>query len=355
MNFLLLCGTLLVSLVAFGSCQSTQIKAITIVHRHGDRFPRDSYPNDPYKQLFKQEDLGQLLPSGCLRMYYNGLMVRNTFPQLAERNHTEVTSSVKQRCIESAHCFLAGIDGPTSSPLSYSIKTAESVEKDSLLNHADVDCPERSYQIVTGPFYKGLFDDYKAIFDRFSEITGEKYTVNDTYMFFDLRVSSLIAQHLMGLKMPDWVTPAFLAEAEAALDFAFGLQSRLPIQDALNGVFFREMLHKWQNASSYQSPLFVYSTHDTTLGPLMTSVNAWTGKRPLYGEALLFLYTQDEQVQVHYLHQNRTLSRHFPRGCSQSDCSLETFTKYVMDTMPEDWQTECNLHPFSQAITVKRN
>lgn len=353
MNFLLSCCTLFVSLVIFGSCDSAQIKAVTIVHRHGDRFPRDSYPNDPNAQLFRQEDFGQLLPSGCLRMYRNGRMIRNTFPQLTERNHTEVTSSVKQRCIESALCLLAGIDGPTSTATSYSIRTASSAETDSLLNHADVDCPERSYQIITGPFYKALFDDYKDIFDRFSAATGEKYTVNDTYMFFDLRVSALIAQNLMGLTMPDWADADFLTQAEAALDFAFGLQSRLTIQDPLNGVFFREMLQKWQNASSYTFPLFVYSTHDTTLAPLMTAVNAWTGKRPLYGEALIFLYTTDEQVQVHYLHQDQTLSRHFPRGCSEQDCSLETFTQYVMNTMPEDWQTECNRHPFTEPITVK--
>lgn len=359
MNFTESCVTLVISLFAFGYCQSqsqSQIKAITIVHRHGDRYPRDSYPNDPFKGLFKEQDLGQLLPSGCLRMYNNGRFLGQTFPQLSERKHTQVTSSVKRRCIESAHCLLAGIDGPQVSPVSYNIATAESVEKDPLLNHADVDCPERAYEIITGPFYRGLFDDYRSLFDQFSRVTGEQYTVNDTYMFFDLRISSLLAQSLMGLKMPEWASPSFLREAEAALDFSFGLQSRLSIEDALNGVFFRDMLEKWNNASSRSlTSLFVYSTHDTTLGSLMTAVNAWTGKRPLYGEALVFLYTDDEQIQVHYLHQNHTLARHYPRGCSQSDCSLETFTSYVMDTMPEDWRTECNRHSVDGPITIKRD
>ena len=74
-----------VLLVEAASSQSN-IRAIAIVTRHGDRTPRGTYPGDPFPNLFDESEYGKLTPTGCTRMYLNGKFLRGNFPQLKSRS-----------------------------------------------------------------------------------------------------------------------------------------------------------------------------------------------------------------------------------------------------------------------------
>lgn len=319
---------------------SSNVRAVAFVTRHGDRFPRGTYPNDPFKDRITPEDQGMLTPKGCVRMYNQGKLLGDKF-DLKIRNKTELKSSIKPRCIRSLECLMAGIDGPQKHVISYQIESKK-VEDDLLLNHADSTCPQRQHEIETYPRYNLLYNNFSTLFEKVSNVTGETYEPKDIYFFFDLRIGNIIAEKLMGWKMPEWADDEFFQLAEVALDTSFHEQALLPIQHALNGVFFREMIDKFKSSSKDEVSLFGYSTHDTTLGPLMAAVNAWTDKRPLYGESLIFIFTQDEQLKVYFLKQDQSLNEHVPPGCEKNHCPLDDFAKHV-ETMPKDVNKACQV------------
>lgn len=184
--------------------------------------------------------------------------------------------------------------------------------------------------------------NYSDLFDYVTvNITKENYTSHDVYRFFDKVVGHIIAQKLLDLELPQkWATPEFMQDIEDALDYSFLLQARLPIQEALNAVFFRELADKFKSSAEDQVSFFGYATHDTTLGPLMEAVGAWNKTRPLYGEALIFTLTADDQLSVQFLDINRRLTQHTMPGCNEDSCTFAQFEDSV-NKMPQDWQEAC--------------
>ena len=96
--------------------ETSTLKLIEILHRHGERTPLEFIDGDPFgHQKYWPMGLGQLTLKGKHRMYKMGEFFRKNYSEFFnEINHTQVysRSSIQHRCIESGSVFLAGAFPP---------------------------------------------------------------------------------------------------------------------------------------------------------------------------------------------------------------------------------------------------
>ena len=98
--------------------ETSTLKLLQILHRHGDRTPAIFVKGDPYGQdLDKYWPIGrgQLTLKGKHRMYKLGEFFRKSYSDFLNKTNPKqvyVRSSIEHRCIESAGAFLAGAFPP---------------------------------------------------------------------------------------------------------------------------------------------------------------------------------------------------------------------------------------------------
>ncbi|KAI9030950.1 histidine phosphatase superfamily [Phycomyces nitens] len=103
--------------------------------------------------------------------------------------------------------------------------------------------------------------------------------------------------------------------------------------------------------------LAIYSGHDTTVGPLLIILGGFDERWPPFGSSVIFELFEKESVGWF-----NTKTEHFVRirynskllelpGCAgpkdhldedKTICTLEAFQKIVKDSVPDDWEYECN-------------
>lgn len=90
------------------------------IHRHGDRSPSRSYPNDPHINYKWPGGHGALLPEGSLQMFTLGKTLRNRYAKLLPSDGVYtperilVMSSAVDRAQMSSQSLLAGFMPPPS-------------------------------------------------------------------------------------------------------------------------------------------------------------------------------------------------------------------------------------------------
>ncbi|KAI9322615.1 histidine phosphatase superfamily [Dichotomocladium elegans] len=121
----------------------------------------------------------------------------------------------------------------------------------------------------------------------------------------------------------------------------------------------RDRMQARVDGSDKSSKLFVYSGHDTTVGPVLINLGAYDMKWPGFSSAIIFeLFKQkqggsnwfgkkeNEYVRVRYNDKVLELpgcakdGDHHSNG-DKSLCTLEAFKRIVKDQVPDDWASEC--------------
>lgn len=320
-----------------GKNENKNYRTIVTLFRHGDRNPTDTYPGDPYEEYFNHIGYGNLTNKGCKRLYKNGQKLIKIFPEIKSANKIKVISSNSIRCIKSAKCFIKGLIGFTWSD---EIETVDSSENP-MLNHYGVNCKVRNYSNHYDPAYEKLFIKYPNLIHNLSLLANYTYPVTDANWIGYKIIDPITSQYNMGLKMPKWFKGDFKKQSFQYMDDNFDALANLSIEKKLAGIFLKELISKFYSSPKDQLSFYGYSSHDSTLAPVMATVNAWTGKQPRFGESIIFTLTNDDQVKVYYFDQQHNLIQHIPFKCSEKNCSLNTFVSSVSNYIPEDWRKEC--------------
>lgn len=350
MNFLFIISFLFyVSLASTSIINYNNVRAIAVLFRHGERTPSTTYPNDPYIEHFDKIGWGKLTSVGCQRAFAFGKFLGAQYPQIKYRSSTQLRSSAASRCIDSVKCFMHGLNSAIHRiPRRFKARSIPPIESlpldaDPILNHASIKCPVRERATKTDPKIVSLKTEYKTLFDNLTRATGEVY--NDAYFAIGQRFDPIKIEVQMGLKMPNWVTPEFLNDSVTIHDKLFGILGELDIEQKLSGTFLQDLTYNLTSSPRERLSLFVYGSHDTTLAPIMATLDMWQGKRPKNGEGLVFTLTNDDQLSMFYYHQNNTLSQWAPPGCAGccENCSLQNFRSGVDKFIPQDWREECKL------------
>lgn len=88
------------------------------IHRHGDRNPMETYPNDPHINYEWPGGMAALTPKGSFQLYTLGRTLRQRYYRLLPTNGfytaktMQILSSPRERTLMSSQSFLAGFLPP---------------------------------------------------------------------------------------------------------------------------------------------------------------------------------------------------------------------------------------------------
>lgn len=337
-----------------------------LIWRHGDRSSRHTYPNDPYKDVWKDGSM-QLTEQGMAQEYNLGIFLRSKYGHLLSKKYREgeiyFQSTDIDRALMSAQCVAAGLYSPDNvtkwngivSPWRpFPVHSLET-ENDWLhLIYQDPpkQCPEFDKLLkqirVSSEWYLETDKAYADFFKNITKHTGseqEPYNIDNIVAVYD----NLFCLKSNGYKLPDWVdsqtmeTLTYLVGVNQGLEFSdYEMKYTKTLSKMRAGVILSHMITNMEKKMSGETNYFVigYSAHDSSVGPLLTSLGAFNWKRPPYASCVMIdLYKNDDgSYFVEFWYRND--SKHDPYPLSFYECghkcNYEEFMKVSAEVVTDD-------------------
>ena len=372
---------------------------LAIVHRHGDRTPRSTYPNDPYRNESHWPDgWGQLTVKGKKRLYSLGKFIRKRYSTFLtdDPGEVKVRSSGANRCLNSVQCLLTGayppkgrfVIDPELNWQPFPVQTKPRIEEEML--NPGAYCPAISAErkkIPDTPEYQACFKKYKDLLKHLSTVSGGN--ISSLFSAASLR-DTLSIEKEEGFTLPDWATDDVMSQLKDIGDNVFHFLGMLEkIQRLNSGVFFKDLVDKFgdkiidnrditktedddkekrkkqyedRDDSGPEKKLFLYSTHDAMISIVLQAMNQFNMLIPPYAASVIFELHQDGvngdtglfisrkdigdefYIRIFYLNdtEKEVLHQLLPPGCQSSDtCLFNDFVKAVPSLSIDDWKSEC--------------
>ncbi|GFR82521.1 lysosomal acid phosphatase [Elysia marginata] len=277
---LLTCAWISLSLVLCGclAAPPSSLRLVAVVFRHGDRSPVEIYPKDNNQEDKWPMGLGWLTNIGKQQQFELGQFVRQRY--------------------------------------------------DGFINTAHYNHEEDFYDMVE--LNTGM----------------KKETLADIWGIVD----TLICEKSHNLTWNDWVYKEGVWDKlddlrTSSFDLLFNNTAMARLQ---GGPLLKEILGYMQAATKTDKPLpkfYMYSAHDSTVAALLSALHAYNRHQPIYRALVMMeLHEIDSEFVVKVLYRNDTTKDPYlltPKGCSNKSCSLSELIEVTKDTVPDDWEKEC--------------
>ncbi|XP_066207024.1 prostatic acid phosphatase [Saccopteryx leptura] len=364
---LLLCCWLDRSVVA------KELKFVTLVFRHGDRSPIETFPNDPIKESSWPQGYGQLTQRGMEQQYELGEYIRKRYEKLLNESYKHqqvyVRSTDIDRTLMSAMTNLAALFPPQGISIwnphlpwqPIPVHTVP-LSEDRLLYMPFRNCPRfqelQSETLKSEEFQERLrpYKDFIATLPKFSGYHGK-----DLFGIWSRVYDPLFCEGVHNFTLPTWTTEDTMTKlrelAELSLLSLYGVHKQKEKSRLQGGVLVSEILNHLNRATqpSNHRKLVMYSAHDTTVSGLQMALDVYNGILPPYASChLMELYLDKGEYFLEMYYRNDTQHEPYPLtmpGCTPS-CPLTKFTELVASVIPQDWSTECKITGRHQVLRI---
>ncbi|ELK25336.1 Prostatic acid phosphatase [Myotis davidii] len=321
-----------------------ELKFVTLVFRHGDRSPIETFPNDPIKETSWPQGFGQL-------------------------TQVYVRSTDIDRTLMSAMTNLAALFPPEGISLwnpnlpwqPIPVHTVPLVE-DRLLFLPFKNCPRfqelESETLKSEEFQKRL-QPYKDFMETLPKLSG--YHGKDLFGIWSKIYDPLFCESVHNFTLPSWATGDTMTKLKelSALSLLslYGIHKQKEKSRLQGGVLVGEILNHMKTATQpwNHRKLIMYSAHDTTVSGLQMALDVFNGILPPYASChLMELYLEKGEYFVEMYYRNETHHEPYPLtlpGCTPS-CPLTKFAELVAPVIPEDWSTECRITSKHQVLRL---
>ncbi|GFN78135.1 testicular acid phosphatase homolog [Plakobranchus ocellatus] len=339
---------------------SSTVVLVQVVFRHGDRSPTSTYPTDPHINDW-ENGLGQLTKTGMIQSFELGQYIRQRYGSLIGtefiKDEVYVRSTSYERTLMTAECVCAGLfpvnssssDLPEEWPLGkwqpIPVQTVPKRE-DKLLHPADT-C-NYVHLLKEGILAMDVSSDHiihnKDLMYKISQHTGMEINVNSLHDLSDVLFCQL--QHNMS--QPEWLTRDI---QNKLLEYRLHRPQTGPsdvkyLSGTLLDTVIKNMKSKAENSSDLHK-LYLYSAHDSTVGPLMSILGVDNFLQVPYSAAFFIeLHLINGQYFVKLLYRNST--SHQPFTLAAERCELEMCPLKVFDGMhgsyilsDSEWNAVC--------------
>ncbi|RWS01558.1 lysosomal acid phosphatase-like protein 3, partial [Dinothrombium tinctorium] len=337
------------------------------LHRHGDRTPFETYPNDPYRNdSFWPDGFGRLTLHGKLRMFRLGKYLRNRYVSFLTDNPREVKirSSITDRCLNSVQLIMAGAYPPKGRWVwnqnflwqPFPVKTLPK-KLDGLLETQSY-CPKATIEINKVYQTKDFIEyanHYSYLYPFLTEKSGRN--INSIWAVDDL-YDILISEKHIGYRLPNWVNKTLLETLINVSGQMFYFEfSTETLQRLRAGLFLKEIKNVFEDALKFRKSkneipikLNVYSAHDTNVAAVLNALGVFNKQPPPFGSTIIFeLYGNEnraKQMKVYYLNVTESenpLILRLPACNYEETCDFDAFLENVKKLIVEDWRKECGL------------
>ncbi|XP_047421058.1 prostatic acid phosphatase [Sciurus carolinensis] len=364
---------LLLSLLLDRGVLAKELKFVTLVFRHGDRSPIDTFPNDPIKESSWPQGFGQLTQIGMEQHYELGQYIRKRYGKFLNESYKHeqvyIRSTDLDRTLMSAMTNLAALFPPEgisiwnpSLPWQPIPVHTVSLSEDRLLYLPFRNCPRfqelESETLKSEEFQKRLHP-YKDFIETLPALSG--FHGQDLFGIWSKVYDPLYCEGVHNFTLPSWATKDTMTKlkelSELSLLSLYGIHKQKEKSRLQGGVLVNEILNHMKSAT--RSPnyrkLIMYSAHDTTVSALQMALEVYNGILPPYAAChFTELYLEKGEYFVEMYYRNETQHEAYALtlpGCTPS-CPLEKFAELVAPVIPQDWATECMITNNHQVLRV---
>ncbi|XP_043330028.1 prostatic acid phosphatase isoform X1 [Cervus elaphus] len=342
--------------------RAKELRFVTLVFRHGDRSPIETFPNDPIKESSWPQGFGQLTQLGMAQHYELGEYIRKRYENFLNESYkheqVHVRSTDIDRTLMSAMTNLAALFPPEgisiwnpSLPWQPIPVHTVPVSEDQLLYLPFRNCPRfqelQSETLISEEFQKRLHP-YKDFIEVLPKLTG--YHDQDLLGIWSKVYDPLFCEGIHNFTLPSWATEDTMTKlkeiSELSLLSLYGIHKQKEKSRLQGGVLINEILNHMKSATqpSNHRKLIMYSAHDTTVSALQMALDVYNGILPPYASChMMELYFQEGEYFVEMYYRNETRYEPHPLtlpGCTLS-CPLTKFVELVAPVISQDWSMEC--------------
>uniref|UniRef100_A0A8D1U4F3 acid phosphatase n=2 Tax=Sus scrofa TaxID=9823 RepID=A0A8D1U4F3_PIG len=339
-----------------------ELRFVTLVFRHGDRSPIETFPKDPIKESSWPQGFGQLTQLGMEQHYELGEYIRKRYEKFLNESYKHeqvyVRSTDIDRTLMSAMTNLAGLFPPEGISIwnpnllwqPIPVHTVP-LSEDQLLYLPFRNCPRfqelESETLKSEEFQKRLHP-YKDFIENLPKLTG--YHGQNLFGIWSNVYDPLFCELVHNFTLPSWATKDAMTKlkeiSELSLLSLYGIHKQKEKSRLQGGVLVKDILSHMKNATqpSNRRKLIMYSAHDTTVSALQMALDVYNGILPPYASChLMELYFEKGEYFVEMYYRNETWHEPHPLtlpGCTPS-CPLKKFAELVAPVIPQDWSAEC--------------
>ncbi|XP_076986244.1 prostatic acid phosphatase [Tamandua tetradactyla] len=350
-----------------------ELKFVTLVFRHGDRSPIETFPNDPIKESSWPQGFGQLTQLGMEQHYELGEYIRKRYGRFLNESYKHeqvyIRSTDIDRTLMSAMTNLAALFPPEGTSIwnprlpwqPIPVHTV-SVSEDRLLYMPFRHCPrfqELQEETLKSEAFQKRLHPYKDFIEILPKLSGDHG--RDLLGIWSKVYDPLFCEGIHNFTLPSWASEDTMAKlrelSELSILFLYGIHKQKEKSRLQGGVLIKEILYHMRNASQALSPrkLVMYSAHDTTVSGLQMALDVYNGMLPPYAAChIMELYLEKGEYFVEMFYRNETHNKPHPLtlpGCTHS-CPLRKFVELVDPVIPQDWSTECSITSDHQVLRV---
>nr|CAD7432325.1 unnamed protein product [Timema monikensis] len=277
---------ILLVLMAFShGDDSGTLQLVSVVFRHGDRSPTETYPADPHKDdSLWLDGWGALDKKGKMQMFKLGKLFKKRYLDFLSRLYSpkemHMESSADESCLMSAELVLAGLYPPRGHQvwdpeLDWQPIPVHStpILQDKLIVMKKP-CPryeQELKQAYLSPDIVQVNLDNAELYSYLTEKTGKDI---DSILEVELLYNTLEIEERNGLPLPEWTKTVYPGKMKYLASLSLALFTHNDVMRRLNGGplvgdIAQHMADKSSGALSASQKLFLYSAHDITI------VNVW--------------------------------------------------------------------------------
>ncbi|XP_059777910.1 prostatic acid phosphatase [Balaenoptera ricei] len=339
-----------------------ELRFVTLVFRHGDRSPIETFPNDPIKESSWPQGFGQLTQLGMEQHYELGQYIRKRYEKFLNKSYRHeqvyVRSTDIDRTLMSAMTNLAALFPPEgisvwnpSLPWQPIPVHTVPVSEDRLLYLPFRNCSrfqELERKTLKSEEFQKRLHPYKDFIEILPKFTG--YHNQDLFGIWSKVYDPLFCERVHNFTLPSWATEDSMTKlkkiSELSLLSLYGIHKQKEKSRLQGGVLVKEILYHMKSATQplNHRKLIMYSAHDTTVSALQMALDVYNGILPPHASChLMELYFEKGEYFIEMYYRNET--QHEPHsltlpGCTPS-CPLTKFAELVALVIPQDWSTEC--------------
>lgn len=350
-----------------------ELKFVTLVFRHGDRSPIETFPNDPFKESAWPQGFGQLTQLGMEQHYELGEYIRKRYGKFLnesyKRQQVYVRSTDVDRTLMSAMTNLAALFPPEgisvwNPNLPWQPIPVHTVplSEDRLLYLPFKNCSRfeelLSETLKSEEFQKRL-EPYKDFIETLPKLSG--FHGKKLFEIWSNIYDPLFCESVHNFTLPSWATEDTMTKlkelSELSVLSLYGMHKQKEKARLQGGVLVSEILNHMKSATHpwNQRKLVMYSAHDTTVSGLQMALDVYNGILPPYASChIMELYLDKGKYFIEMYYRNETQHEPHPLtlpGCTPS-CPLMKFTELVASVIPRDWHSECMITSSHQALKI---
>ncbi|KAL6424210.1 hypothetical protein ACFW04_009812 [Cataglyphis niger] len=342
------------------------LRLVTVIMRHGERAPVDTYPNDPYiKDNMEPNGWGQLTNEGKRNQYNQGLFLRKRYdsflgsmynPDIFHLQSTAVDRTKMSAMLEAAALWKPNEEQSFKTDLPWQPVTLFYQERpeDTLMLIWNT-CPKYTQlRSLTNdlPEIRKVHEDNKQLFDELSNFTGMPITtIDDVSSLY----STLTAEKQMNLTLPEWTENYYpnklipLTLYELQLNTYNDELRRLKGGPMLKKII-NDMTAKKEGAiQPIKRKMYMYVGHDSTIVTMLDTMHIWYNQMPYCNIMIMIeLHKEEDEWNVQVFLRNTTVHEPYPMtipGCTVV-CPLDKFVEILKPMISDNWEEECKIEDY---------